>query len=162
MSAIDPREVPFLSKCFIIMDRTVHSESAQEEEIPLFFYPSNIPISRQVHAIQIALQISGEWAANFSKSSVSVVELKQVKLAFKEVAEYTMVRLLPSTSNRFLFAAAMTFLQVLSGDVRDSNYALVHHMDLIWDCLQFYCGSFQRLAEKGAGGRKALQKVFSR
>jgi hypothetical protein len=48
---------------------------------------------------------------------------------------------------------------VLTGDIRDSNKALIHHIGLVWDCFMFYNGSFGRL-EKTSSTRAELQMNF--
>eukprot|EP01125_Pyxidicula_operculata_P021069 TRINITY_DN7986_c0_g1_i1.p1 TRINITY_DN7986_c0_g1~~TRINITY_DN7986_c0_g1_i1.p1 ORF type:complete len:509 (-),score=104.61 TRINITY_DN7986_c0_g1_i1:282-1808(-) len=128
----------FLSNCFLIMDRMIQNERATEEDIVLFFHPEDINLRTKIHTITTTSCMT-DFSSSFSKSSVLVVELRKYKLAYKEVGE---------------------FIMVLSGGVKDSNHALVHHMDLIWDCLQFYAGSFERIVSKGHKDRRSLQKIF--
>lgn len=49
--------------------------------------------------------------------------------------------------------------KVLTGDIQDSNKALTHHIELVWDCFMFYNRDFKRL-EGLAKTRYDLQKLF--
>jgi len=54
------------------------------------------------------------------------------------------------------------FILVISGSVKDSNQALVHHIELIWECLQFYCGSLERILQKSKKDRVLLQNKIKK
>eukprot|EP01127_Copromyxa_protea_P019904 TRINITY_DN6554_c0_g1_i1.p1 TRINITY_DN6554_c0_g1~~TRINITY_DN6554_c0_g1_i1.p1 ORF type:complete len:551 (-),score=108.35 TRINITY_DN6554_c0_g1_i1:40-1605(-) len=112
---------------------------AEPEDLPLFFYPPGKDFNRQADAISVCLSMTS-ISLHFTHVPVSVVELKEVKIAYKKVGQY---------------------LLVLTGLVTDSNKALLHQVNLLWDCFQFYNGSFSRLEKLCGTGRANLQKSIS-
>jgi len=129
-----------LCKCLLILDNVINDENTTEVDIPLFFYPREADLRQKVHVIQCCLAISHLSISICDSKQTNVVSLKRVKLVYKQLGEYTMV---------------------LTGDIRDSNQALMHHIGLIWDCFMFYHGSFERL-EKMSTSRPDLQKNMMR
>lgn len=125
-----------LSKCLLILDNLINDEKTTEKDIPLFFYPKGHDLRQQVQVIQSCLAISSLSISICDSQHTNVVSLKRVKLVYKQLGEYTMV---------------------LTGDIRDSNQALMHHIGLIWDCFMFYHGSFERF-EKMSPTRPDLQR----
>lgn len=133
-----PRPDPtLLSKCCLIHDDVINDEKTEEKDIPLYFYPKETDLRRQVQVIQSCMAITS-LASSCSKTPVSVVSTKRVKLVYKREGDYTMV---------------------LTGDIQDSNKALTHHIELVWDCFMFYNRDFKRL-EGLAKTRYDLQKLF--
>lgn len=55
--ADDPNGFNF-SRCFLIMDNMIDNESAQPEEIPLFFYPQGNDLPKQLSAISVCLAMA--------------------------------------------------------------------------------------------------------
>eukprot|EP01124_Arcella_intermedia_P033639 TRINITY_DN8120_c0_g1_i1.p1 TRINITY_DN8120_c0_g1~~TRINITY_DN8120_c0_g1_i1.p1 ORF type:complete len:434 (-),score=64.90 TRINITY_DN8120_c0_g1_i1:294-1547(-) len=132
-------DTQYLSRCFIVMDNEIHNEHASDDEIVLFFYPDTVSLGTKMNTISIATSMTA-FSDNFSNEPVAVVELKNVKLAYRVVGD-------------------KDYILVLTGSVKDSNQALVHHIDLIWECFQFYCGSFNRLMEMALKDRSMFQSL---
>jgi len=125
-----------LSKCLLVLDNVINDEKTIEVDIPLFFYPKETELRQKVQVIQSCLAISSLSISICDSKQTNVVSLKRVKLVYKQYGEYTMV---------------------LTGDIRDSNQALMHHIGLIWDCFMFYHGSFERF-EQMSPTRADLQR----
>jgi len=118
------------------MDNKIQDEMATPEEIPLFFYPPSKNLERQLNAMSVCMTMTS-ISFNFTHVPLSVVELKEVKIAYKKIDQYTIV---------------------LTGLVTDSNKALLHQINLLWDCFQFYNGSFARIEKLSTDSRASLQK----
>lgn len=94
------------------------------------------------------------FATHFSDTEVSVLELQQFKLAYKQIGPYTLVH----DSLLIVFS----FSKVLSGDKYTSNYALVQILGIAWDCFQFYHGDLSQIERLAQGDRRRLQRELSR
>jgi hypothetical protein len=128
----------WLGRCFVILDNLVNSDRAKHSEIPLFFYPNAIDIDIQVQSFLVFLAITAV-AEHCTESPISVVELQNVKMAYKFHGEYKII---------------------LAGKISDSSKALVHSLELIYECFIFNNGGFEFLESK-AKDRKALQELIS-
>lgn len=151
------------SRCFLIMDNMIDNEMAKPEEIPLFFYPpsrGDEGLSKQLSAISVCMAMSS-ICLHFTHVPVWAFAIALLTLlGFSGRAEGGQNSLQENWPVYLGTGPSLLFLngQVLTGLVTDSNKALLHQINLLWDCFQFYNGSFGRIEKLSGPNRASLQK----
>jgi len=130
---------PFHLRTFMIVDLIeMNREEGKVEDFIIFFHPDGIDLLPQFHAVSISFS-SPDIVSNFSSSPVSVVELKDSKLAVKIICE-------------------RKFGVCLWGEVKDSNKLLENALIAILDAFEFYNGGFSHLINLAEGDKVFLRE----
>jgi len=135
----EEKESPFHLRTFMIVDLIeMNKEEGKVEDFIIFFHPEGIELLPQFHAVSISFS-SPDIVSNFSSSPVSVVELKDSKLAVK-------------------IKCKRRFGVCLWGEVKDSNKLLENALNAILDAFKFYNGGFNHLIKLAKGDAVALRE----